>query len=64
MRIKATLVAATDLVAGDLFSVAGPEYWDAVDRIKSVGELVYIRTNTPAAAPDADALIYKIEVEK
>lgn len=63
MNIKATPIKACHLEPGDLFSTAGPEYWSKIDEKQSIGERVFIRTNTPAAvAPDADMVVYKIEV--
>jgi hypothetical protein len=67
MKIKTELVQACNLQPGDLFSYAGPEYWDWATDEKhgSIGERVYIRTETPAIrAPDADAYIYRITIER
>lgn len=65
VRIKAELVTGRDLAPGDLFSTAGPEYWDnALDRA-SVGERVFIRTNSsPDRVDDADQPIYRITIER
>lgn len=65
VKIKAELVTGRDLAPGDLFSVVGPEHWDhAVDGL-SVGESVYIRTNSPAALySDVDKPIYRITIER
>ena len=64
MKAKATPVIARDLQPGDLFSTYGPDYWDGIDALLSIGELVYIRTNTPASnAPDPDAEVFRIEIQ-
>lgn len=64
MNIKAIPVTGRDLKAGDLFSTVGPEYWDNISTKQSIGERVYIRTETPSfAASDADAEVYKIVVQ-
>jgi hypothetical protein len=61
-RIRATPIAAKDLVPGDLFSTYGPSYWDSPPS-GSIGERVYIRTETPAAnADDADSTVFRIEI--
>ncbi|HEY2243423.1 MAG TPA: hypothetical protein VGH47_04265 [Xanthobacteraceae bacterium] len=65
MKVKATSVAGRDLHPGDLFSTVGPDYWQRIDANESIGERVYIRTNTPSAnANDADACVFKIEIER
>ncbi len=65
MTVKATPCKGRDLKPGDLFSIEGPEYWNFFDLTGSVGEQVYIRTNTPADRfPDADEEIYRIEVAR
>jgi hypothetical protein len=62
IQIKATPIAARDLVPGDLFSTYGPSYWDS-PLSGSIGERVYIRTETPATnAPDADSTVFRIEI--
>lgn len=63
MTIRATLCKGRDLKPGDLFSTEGQDYWGTFDQNLSVGERVYIRTNTPADLyPDLDEEIYRIEV--
>lgn len=63
MVILATPIVAKDLEPGDLFSVAGPDYWDRIDRDRAVGERLYVRTNTEAtAAEDASQMVFKITV--
>jgi hypothetical protein len=65
MKIKATPTTGKELIPGDLFSTMGPEYWKNIDSFISIGERVYIRTNTPSSsADDANELIYKIEIKK
>jgi hypothetical protein len=61
--IKATPIVACDLVEGDLFSTAGPAYWDNFSAMLSIGERVYIRTGRSSyTAPDADEHVFKIEI--
>lgn len=63
MTVKATLCKGRDLKAGDLFSTVGQGYWSTIDLTGSVGECVYIRTNTPADNfEDADEDIFRVEV--
>jgi len=63
MKIKATPIKGKDLLAGDLFSIAGPVYWNNHHEHGAVGEKVYIRTETPfSTAPDYDEIVYKIEI--
>lgn len=65
LRIIAERVRASDLKPGDLFSTAGPAYWAIFAMKRSIGERVYIRTETPdSAAPDANEWIYRITIEK
>jgi len=65
VKIKAELMTARDLQPGDLFSVAGPSYWDTAMDKGSVGEAVYIRTHTDAKrSPDPNNVIYRITIER
>lgn len=64
MKITATKTKAKDLEAGDLFSTANQTYWDSSKNNLSVGEKVYIRTETPTPADQAEEEIYKITIEK
>lgn len=65
MKIKATKCKGLELKPGDLFSTVGPEYWDHFTERDSIGERVYIRTNTPASnANDCNTDVYLIEVVK
>ena len=48
VKITAELTTAFDLQPGELFSAAGPSYWDTALDKGSIGEAVYIRTNTDA----------------
>lgn len=64
VKVTAVLVTGRDLAPGDLFSIAGPDYWDTFPNRDSVGEQVYIRTNTPTELfHDADEPIYRITIE-
>ena len=65
VKIKAELVTAFDLQPGELFSAAGPSYWDTALDKGSIGEAVYIRTRTNAnRAPDANDTVYRITIER
>jgi hypothetical protein len=65
IRINAVPVLGRDLRPGELFSTAGPEYWDGFPIFQSIGERVYIRTASPAdEAPDADEEVYRIEIRE
>jgi hypothetical protein len=58
-------VIAKELKPGDLFSTADANYWDGALDFGSIGEKVYIRTNTPPEeASDAEELVYKITVKQ
>lgn len=46
MKVIATRVLGRELQPGDLFSSVGPHYWDHIDDNFSLGEKVYIRSNT------------------
>jgi len=63
MKVTAIKVKGKDLLPGDLFSRAGPYYWDYIDQKFTVGEQVYIRTNTPCPVDQEEEEIYKIEIE-
>jgi len=65
VTIKATKCRGDELQPGDLFSTAGPGYWDQFPSRDSVGERVYIRTNVPSCEfVDGDASIYRVEVQR
>lgn len=65
LKIIATPIKGKYLQPGDLFSTVGPEYWDFYQERESIGEKVYIRTDTSALeAPDSEAIVYKIEIKK
>lgn len=64
MRIIAAPVKGTDLKPGDLFSTADQFYWD--NHVPpSIGEKVYIRTETPLPDQDPTRLagLYRITIE-
>jgi len=65
VKIKAELITARDLLPGELFSTAGPAYWDIAMDKGSVGECVYIRTRAHADLfPGANDTVYRITVER
>lgn len=63
MKIKTEAVKGRDLKPGDLFSTAGPEYWDVMTR-GAVGEKVYIRTDAAAREHDLDTPVYRLTIEQ
>ena len=64
MKVVAVKCRGRELKPGDLFSTAGPEYWGCVAERRSIGEKVYIRTETPSSnAQDADSFVYRITIE-
>lgn len=63
MIIEAQKTIGKDLKAGDLFSTAGQSYWDRIDKNCSIGEKVYIRTNTPCPKGQEKEGIYKIIIK-
>lgn len=63
MKIVATLVKAHELKPGDLFSTESQVYWDHFDPA-ALGQKVYIRTEAPTPAGQADEEIYKITIKE
>ena len=65
MKAVAMSMAASQLKTGDLFSMAGPEYWDTAleGRSGAVGERVYIRTAASAENAGPDIQVYRITLE-
>ena len=62
-KVIAELIKGRELKPGDLFSTAGPNYWNLALDKGSIGERVYVRTNTPADMTlDADEDIYRITI--
>lgn len=67
ITIKAESCTGRDLKPGDLFSTAGPNYWDQFGKRDSLGERVYIRTEQElnhGNSGDADAPIFRLIIEK
>lgn len=64
LKIIATQVKSQELVPGDLFSTAGPEYWDNILEVDSIGERVYIRTEVPCPDDQKDETIFRITIER
>jgi hypothetical protein len=64
MTFTATRVTAKDLQPGDCFSSVGPEYWETTDRPgrfpESIGEKVYVRTDTPCPLAQRSGIVYRI----
>lgn len=61
MKIIATLVKGKDLKSGELFSTANQFYWDNRDPL-SIGEKVYIKTDTPLSPTQQEEEIYRISI--
>jgi hypothetical protein len=70
MKIIAKKVKARHLMPGDLFSVYNQETWnDFMTRenkegLKSVGQLVYIRTDAKCPDEEKDDILYRIRIER
>ena len=64
IRYRAEEMKAKDLRPGELFSRAGPLYWDRVRGSGSVGEKVYIRTEEPVGLGEENDTVYRITIEK
>jgi hypothetical protein len=65
MKIRAELVYAEELQPGDLFSTAGPDWWDTVPHDDLVvGERVYIRMATECPDDQRGVGIYRITIER
>lgn len=64
MRIVAEKITGGQLRPGDLFSTAGPEYWDHLPHPDSVGERVYIRTMAPTPVGQEEDEIYRITIQR
>ncbi len=64
MRFIATKVKAEDVKPGEMFSTAGPTYWESAfgNDWGAIGERVYLRTLTPISRKDIGTDIYRIEV--
>ena len=59
--VECVRMKARDLRPGDLFSSRGPAYWSGALSSMSVGEKVYVRTESPPAnEPDGDELVYRL----
>lgn len=67
MKIRAEKVTGGELRPGDLFSTAGPVYWEyAIAKWRAnpgVGEKVYIRTPTPCPEGSENEEVYRITID-
>ena len=63
LKVKATPIFGKDLKPGDLFSTVGPDYWEDMNR-DSIGERVYIRTDTPCPKSQENEEIFLIEITR
>lgn len=64
MKIKVEAVKAEQLKPGDLFTRAPQIYWDYIDENESVGEKVYVRTNTECPPDQIGVDIYRVTIIK
>jgi len=64
--IRAIPIKVQDLEPGDLFSSLGQQYWGTVDLNLSLGEKLYIRTNSPPPLRKdiQEKQLFKIEIER
>ena len=62
VSIKAEAMLGGELRPGDMFSTAGQEYWDRALEGPSIGEQVYIRTNSPTPPQEAKVPIFRIVI--
>lgn len=68
LQINTEKVKGKDLNPGDLFSTAGPDYWDLVSQRGTeaglpVGERVYIRTEA-APPPGDDMEVFRLTINR
>ena len=61
LKFHAVPMKGGELKPGDLFSTHGPEYWTR-DNWSSLGERVYIRTNSETPQRERDVRIFKITI--
>ena len=61
MHIRTRLMKGKDLNPGALFSSEGDSYWQHRNP-KSIGEKVYIRTDTPLTPTQEDEEVYLITI--
>lgn len=64
MRVQATLTTCEEIKPGELFSTAGPHYWEHMgnEGRSSIGEVVYIRTHSAIPTEDVGRPIYRITI--
>lgn len=64
IKIRTEWVLGEDIKPGELFSTAGPEYWDSFgeESLGSIGERVYIRTHAPIPECDIGTGTYRITI--
>ena len=60
--VVAIQVRGADLQPGDLFSTAGPGYWEAAMNSNFAGQRAQIRTNAPCPPEERNAPVYKLTV--
>ena len=63
MKITTEKIKGSDLKPGELFSSAGDEYWQHRDN-RSIGEKVYIRTDTPLLPSAQEEVVYRIVIKE
>lgn len=63
IHFRATETTCDQIKPGEMFSTAGPEYWENTSP-HAIGEKVYLRSNGPCPPADANEPIFRIEVEE
>lgn len=63
MYITAIPIKSQDLQPGDLFSTSGNDYWKNIGTKDSIGERVFIRTNSSTPQDQFDIDVFMIVIE-
>lgn len=63
MKVIAEKVTGKNLKAGDLFSTASETYWNCHHNNQSIGEKVYIRTETECPESEKEVEIYRLTID-
>ncbi len=64
IRFIATPILSQDIKPGQLFSTAGPVYWEQSRDPLAIGEKVYIRTDAPTPEAERDQTLFVITIEE
>lgn len=60
----ATPTLSQDIKPGQAFSTSGPSYWDTAAEHGTIGERVYLRTNSPTPPDQVDEALFVITTEE